>query len=177
MEPPHSGVHHGAMNDAHPHHPGRRSGRAATSPAAPPRPGFTLIEMLIVLSVLGVLLVLTLPPVARWRDAAAVHAARDELAAALAWTRVAAASRSGATLVLDPETGRFWTVAAAGAAAPPTDLGSRYRVRLDVGSSGPVLFHYDALGIGRLTSRTVHIRRRGAEAGLTVSAYGRVRRW
>lgn len=151
--------------------------RVALTPAAAPAPGFTLVEVAIALSVLGMLLAVTVPPMGRWRDAAAVHAARDELAAALAWTRIAAASRSGATLVLDTETGRFWTMADGVEAAPTIDLRRRYRVRVDAGSSGPVLFHYDALGIGRLTSRTVSIRRRGAEAGLTVSAYGRVRRW
>ena len=140
-------------------------------------PGYTLIEILLVLCFLGVLLAISLPPLARWRDAAAVHAARDELAGALALTRITAASRSGATLVLDPPTARFWTEVDGQRPAPATDLASRYRVRVEAGSAGPVLFHYDALGIGRLTSRTIRIRRHGAEAGLTVSAYGRFRRW
>lgn len=159
MVTPQSGVHHGPMRAAH------------------PTPGFTLIEMVLVLLLLGVMLTVTLPPFARWRDAAAVHAARDELAAGLAWARVAAYSRNGATLVLDAAEGRFWTLATGEADTPATDLRARYGVRVEAGSAGTVLFHYDALGIGRLSSRTVRIQRRGAEAGLTVSAYGRVRRW
>lgn len=151
----------------------------------PLRFGYTLAEVTVTLSVLGVLLAVILPPLTRWRDTAAVHAARDELAAALAWTRIAAASHRGATLVLDAPTGRFWTELAAadigsgtgGQSGRASDLRARYGVRVEVGSSATVAFQYDALGIGRLTNRTVRIRRGGAEAGLTVSAYGRFRRW
>lgn len=148
-------------------------------PARPERArGYTLIELLVVLSVLGVLLAITLPPITRWRDAAAAHAARDELAGALALTRVVAVSARGATLVLDPTTGRFWIRTEEEEDGPATDLAGRYRVRVDAGpSTEPVLFHYDALGIGRLANRTVRVRRGRAEAGLTVSAYGRFRRW
>ncbi len=153
-----------------------------TRPRSWASPGYTLIELLVVLSVLGVILAITMPPLTRWRDAAAVHAARDELAGALAWTRVAAVSHQGATLVLDPHTGRFWIRFGSVDAGTATDLAGRYRVRIDAGAAAaadadPVLFHYDALGIGRLANRTVRIRRGKAEAGLTVSAYGRFRRW
>lgn len=140
------------------------------------RPGYTLIELITVMAVLAMLLGVAVPPALRWRDAAAVRSARDEFAAGLAWTRVAAASHGGATLVLDPATGRFWT-RTAGRDAPPTDLGAQYGVHVDPGTTGPVVFHYDALGIGRLTNRTVRLRRGSAEAGVTVSAYGRYRRW
>lgn len=149
-------------------------------PARPVRaPGYTLIELLFVLSILGVLLAITMPPLTRWLDAAAVHAARDELAGGLALTRVAAVSGRGATLVLDPAAGRFWIrTEEEDGSATATDLARRYRVRIDVGAStAPVLFHYDALGIGRLANRTVRVHRGRAEAGLTVSAYGRFRRW
>lgn len=138
--------------------------------------GYTLIELIVVMAVLGVLLAIALPPALRWRDAAAVRSARDELAAALAWTRVAAASHGGATLVLDPAVGRFWTHAD-GRDSAPVDLADRYGVRVDPGSGDPVVFHYDGLGIGRLTNRTVRVVRGDAEAGVTVSAYGRYRRW
>ncbi|MFW5951632.1 MAG: prepilin-type N-terminal cleavage/methylation domain-containing protein [Gemmatimonadota bacterium] len=139
--------------------------------------GYTLIELLFVLLILGGLLGIAMPPAGRWLDDAAVHAARDELAGALAWTRMAAASAGGATLVLDPATARFEILGPAGARGPATDLARRYRVEVDVGTDQPVLLRYDALGIGRIASRTIRIRRHAAEAGLTVSAYGRVRRW
>ena len=140
------------------------------------RPGYTLIEIIVVTAVLGILLAVVLPPALRWRDAAAVRSARDELAAGLAWTRMAAASHGGAALVLDPVGGRFWTRAGARASAP-VSLTDRYGVRVDPGSEEPVVLYYDGLGIGRITSRTVRVLRGEAEAGLTVSAYGRYRRW
>jgi prepilin-type N-terminal cleavage/methylation domain-containing protein len=139
--------------------------------------GYTLIELLLVLFLLGVLLSVAFRPITRWRDQAAVHAARDELAAALAHTRMIAVSAAGATLVLTPATGRFSTRTHAGTVGPPVDLGARYRVGVDAGAGDSVAFHYDALGIGRLTNRTVRMKRGAAEAGITVSAYGRYRRW
>jgi prepilin-type N-terminal cleavage/methylation domain-containing protein len=141
-----------------------------------PGRGYTLVELVVVMALLGVLLAIALPPTLRWRDAAAVRSARDELAAALAWTRVAAASHGGATLVLEPGTGRFWT-RTGGRDGEAVDLAGRYGVRVDPGTEATVAFHYDALGIGRLTNRTVRIRRGAAEGGVTVSAYGRYRRW
>lgn len=140
-------------------------------------PGTTLIELVVVLAVLAALLGVAVPASARWRDAAAVRAARDELAAGLARTRATAVSRGGAALILDPLVGRFWTVADRGRTPEAVGLGDRYGVRVDPGGDDLVVFRYDGLGIGRLASRTVRIRRGGAEAGLTVSAYGRARRW
>ena len=138
--------------------------------------GFTLIEILVCLAVLAMLLAVAAPPAFRWRDAAAVRAARDELAAGLGWARMAAAAHGGAALLLDPLTGRY-VVGTGKRLDPPVDLAGRYGVAIDPGTRAPVTFRYDALGIGRITSRTVRFRRGAAEAGLTVSAYGRYRRW
>lgn len=139
--------------------------------------GYTLVELLVVLLLLAGLLAIAMPGMKRWRDRAAVHAAREELAGALAWTRITAASHTdGATLVLDPGSARFHTRTATGP-TPEIDLRRRYGVELDIGSDRLALFRYDALGIGRIASRTIRIHRGSAEAGLTVSAYGRFRRW
>jgi type II secretory pathway pseudopilin PulG len=140
-------------------------------------PGTTLIELVVVLAVLAVLLGVAVPSSGQWRDGAAVRAARDELAAGLAQARVTAVASGGAALILDPLAGRFWTVTDSGPVGEPVSLEDRYGVLVDPGGADLVVFRYDGLGIGRLTSRTVHIRRGGAEAGLTVSAYGRTRRW
>jgi len=140
-------------------------------------PGTTLIELLVVMAVLAMLLGIALPSAGRWRDESAVRAARDELAAGLAIARAAAPGHGGASLVLDPQSGRFWIRTDDGRVFEPVGLGDRYGVRVDPGVAGPVIFRYDGLGIGRLTSRTVHVRRGRAEAGITVSAYGRYRRW
>ena len=140
-------------------------------------PGYTLLETIVVLALLGILLGIALPGTKRWRDAAAVRSAREELAAGLARTRMAAATHGGAVMVLDPSTGRFWTRTGDGGTSPPVDLRGRYGVRVDAGTEDPVLFHYDALGIGRLTNRTVRVARGSADGGVIVSAYGRYRRW
>jgi prepilin-type N-terminal cleavage/methylation domain-containing protein len=142
------------------------------------REGFTLIEMVAVLGMLGIILGIAAPPVLRWRDAAAVHSARDELAAVLALTRVAAVSHGGASLWVDATTGRVWIASRGGAPVIPTlDLAGRYGIDLETGSPAPVELRYDAFGIGRIASRTLTLRRHHARAGLTISAYGRYRRW
>jgi prepilin-type N-terminal cleavage/methylation domain-containing protein len=143
-----------------------------------PRYGHTMIELLAVLMLLSILLVLSMPGVARWRDAAAVSAARDNLAARLAWTRVAAASRGGAALVLELPAGRYRVELADGLAVHETDLSERFGVTIrTTGPADSVVLRYDALGIGRMTARTLEVRRGEAVRGLTVSAYGRFRRW
>ncbi|HUG41475.1 MAG TPA: hypothetical protein VMM12_13390 [Longimicrobiales bacterium] len=140
-----------------------------------PRTGTSFLELIVVLALLGVLLGLTAPATLRWRDGLAVRAARDDLAAAFALARASAAASGGAVLVLDSGAAVFW-VAAGGSEGRATDLAALYGVRID-GSGARIEFAYDALGIGRLASRTLRLRRGDAEAGLTVSAYGRVRRW
>ncbi|MEJ2504365.1 MAG: hypothetical protein P8177_13805 [Gemmatimonadota bacterium] len=92
-------------------------------------------------------------------------------------TRIAAVAHGGAALILDPRTARVWTRYQRGGQGRTVDLAGRYGARLVVGSGEPVIVPYDALGIGRVGSRTIEVRRGGAVAGLTVSAYGRFRRW
>jgi prepilin-type N-terminal cleavage/methylation domain-containing protein len=142
------------------------------------RHGYTLIEVLAVLLLLAVLLSMAVPPVARWRDAAAVNGARDELAARLAWTRIAAASQGGAALVLELPRGRYRVELADGRAAVEADLASRFGVVVETaGGQDSVVLRYDALGIGRMAGQTLLVRRGGAVSGLVVSPYGRFRRW
>lgn len=137
--------------------------------------GTSFLELIVVLALLGLLLGIAAPNALRWRDLLAVRAARDELAAGLATTRATATAAGGAALVLDVSTGAYWIVTE-GRTGRVTDVGGRYGVGME-GADGLVEIRYDALGIGRLASRTLRFRRGRAEAGLVVSAYGRVRRW
>ena len=45
------------------------------------------------------------------------------------------------------------------------------------GMAFPREIRFDALGLGQVASETLRFRRGGAEAGLVLSSYGRVRRW
>lgn len=139
--------------------------------------GYTLFELILVLTLLAILLAVAVPRAGRWRDGLAVRSAREDVAAALAWTRLAAAARGGAALHLDPVDDAIWTSYGDGSTTPRVSLAGRYGVALDPGASGAIAVRYDLLGIGRVASRTVRITRGSAVAGVTVSAYGRFRRW
>lgn len=140
------------------------------------RGAFSLSELLVVLALLAVLLAVAVPPAVRWRDAFAVRAARSDLAAALAWTRLAAVSGAGARLVVEPDSVRFRAVTTLGAEGPAVDLRARYGVTFHE-PDATVEVVYDGLGIGRLASRTFVLARGDARAGLVISAYGRARPW
>lgn len=144
------------------------------------RPGTTLIELIFALAVLAILIGIGYPPLRRALDRMAVRAARDTLLAGVARTRVVAAGRGGAALVLEPASARFWIESARGdTLAAVVDLRDRHGVRLAVDGAAAerVALRYDALGLGRIASRTVRLRRGGEEAGLTIAAYGRARPW
>lgn len=138
--------------------------------------GTSLLELTFVLLLCGIATAMTVPLARRSLDGLAVRAARDELVAALVRTRAAAMSRGGATLEIDAASGTLRIRDAAGRqVGDVVALGARHRVTLDVGAAGAAAIRYDALGIGRLANRTVRLRRGGAEAVLTLSAYGRWR--
>jgi prepilin-type N-terminal cleavage/methylation domain-containing protein len=142
------------------------------------KPGYTLIELLAVMAVLAILLAIAVPDVARWRDRTAVRAARDELASRLAWTRIAAASHGGASLVLDIPGARYRVMVEGGAEVHAGDLDRAFGVSLNsTATRDTLVLRYDALGIGRTTGGTLMVRKGRAIAGLTISPYGRYRRW
>lgn len=140
--------------------------------------GHTLIELLTVLMLLATLLAIAMPRVSAWRDTAAARAARDELAARLSWTRIAATSHGGAALVVDLRGARYRVDLGDGVVAHSGDLRDLYGVVIETGTArDSLVLRYDALGIGRTTGGTLRIRRGDAAAGLTVTPYGRYRRW
>jgi hypothetical protein len=58
-------------------------------------------------------------------------------------------------------------------------LGAGFGVQLviDHATTSTVRLDFDALGLGRLANRTFRVRRGRHEARLTLSSYGRPRRW
>jgi hypothetical protein len=56
-------------------------------------------------------------------------------------------------------------------------LGEEYGVRLHLARGRhETEIRFDALGLGRMSSETVALRRNGAEVRLVISGYGRIRR-
>ena len=145
------------------------------------RSGHTLTELLVVLALLAIAIGLAYPAARAASDAWAVRAARDAVGAALAGARAAALTQRGAEVLLVPVNGTVLT-RAGDAATPPSprlDLARDWRVGVSSpGFAGDtIVIRYDAIGIGRIANRTLRFERGRALAGLTVSAYGRVRAW
>lgn len=136
--------------------------------------GFTLLELLVVLALITVLAAMGFPATARARDGMAVVAARDAVAGEIARAR-ALATLHGSARVRIESTG----IAIEAPAAVPFAVRSLadLRVALSIDGAGHAEIDFDALGLGRLANRTVRIARGEAVAGLTLSSYGRVRKW
>ena len=141
-----------------------------------PPPGATLLEVIVVCTLIGVVTGTSLPFVRGGLDSLAVSAARDEVTAAGARTRALAVSRGGATLVIDPAGNQVWIEVRGTPYALPTDFRNEFGVAISVDGTDTVSeITFDALGIGRVASRTIRITRGNAEAKLTISAFGRLR--
>lgn len=139
------------------------------------RAGFSLIELITATIILAVMAGIAVPPMVRARDAIAVRSARAELAAAVATARSTAVLTGGASMIIDVPNDVAWIDAPAFRGPLRYDVGLRYGVTLRSARDAPVTLRFDALGIGRMTSSTVRIRRGTSEVALVISAYGRVR--
>ena len=138
--------------------------------------GFTLIEVAVALTLLGLTFATLLPAARLQRDRSAVLAAREVVVGVVARTRARARIQGWAVTVLE--------------VSPPEvrievadSVIQRHRfmqfpgVELSLsGGRQSVRLRFDALGIGRVASQTITLRRGRAEAGLTLSSYGRIRR-
>jgi Tfp pilus assembly protein FimT len=134
-----------------------------------------LFELLLVLTLLAILSTAAAPNARAGMDGLRVRHAREAAFALATRTRAIARERGGADLVLDLENRQAriqdtdGTVLAV-AAFPDC--------KVEVtGATARVVLRYDAHGLGRMASRTIRFERGSAQAGLTVSAYGRIRRW
>ena len=143
------------------------------------RCGHTLLELLVVLALLAIAIGLAYPATRAVADAWAVRAARDAAAALLASTRAAAIAHRGAELLVVPADGTVLLRRAGAAPEPRLRLRDEWRVRVisPAFSGDTLVVRYDALGLGRVASRTLRFERGRAVAGLTIASYGRVRRW
>jgi Tfp pilus assembly protein FimT len=128
------------------------------------------------LTLLSILLGWGLPWLRTGLDRWAVLGAREALVSAISTARATALERGGSWLVVDPANTRVtWGVG-------PDSLGWRglsegRGVRLLDGRGVETVVRFDDLGRGQVASRTFTLVKGGARGGVSLSSYGRVRRW
>ena len=138
--------------------------------------GHTLVELTFVLLLVSVAVSSVAPTARKARDRAAVVAAREMLVGLVAEARQAAIETGAASVHL-LERDATAEVVSSGAVLRRIALITELGVSLELGGGrSEVELRYDALGLGRMASQTVVLRRGGAAAELIVSSYGRVRR-
>ena len=139
--------------------------------------GFTILELAIVLTLIALISAATAPTVFSSWDRLRVRAAREEFAGQLERARAAALRAGAATLELRADSGLV-RVLLEGSIDSEVDLGERYGVRMSLGGGAPTArLRFGRLGLGRVASRTVGLFRRGDTVSVSVSTYGRLRRW
>jgi Tfp pilus assembly protein FimT len=137
------------------------------------RTGHSLIQLLIALVILGILAAIAVPGLAAWRDRAAVHDARIELAVTLAAARTAAIARGERIAVaIDSAAGRV-VVASDSNRVAVRPLQSEFGVTLSA-TRDTVSLAPNGQGYGA-TNTTVILRRGGHADTVTISRLGRVR--
>lgn len=136
--------------------------------------GFGLAESLVALSLLALLLASGLRGGTALRDRWATAGARDALIALVREARSRAVERGGAVVVLDDST-HLARLESGGHALRELRLASEFGVHLDLGARDEVHLVFDAAGVGRMASRSLHLTRGTSSARLVVSTYGRVR--
>lgn len=133
-------------------------------------------ELLIVLCLTAILLMFAMPTARSGMDAVRVRAAREAAFGLATRTRSVALARGGAHIIFDLDRRSAEVVASDGVVVSTASFAD-YDVHIASDNGSRVTLRYDARGIGRMASRTVHFVRGNARAGLTFSSYGRVRRW
>ena len=133
--------------------------------------GHTLAELICGMVIIGIAMAAFAAPVRTARDVAAVRAARADLAAAAARTRSLAVAHGGAELRIDTRAGTVRIVSRDSAVDETLNLAAEFGVAVTFRNTQALsaVLRYDALGIGRVTSRTVALTRGGVEGGITFS--------
>ncbi len=135
--------------------------------------GFTLIELTFTVMIAAVALGLAAPFGTRALDRLAARAARDTVMGFIHQTRIHARLHGGARLRILPDSVvEVW----AGDSLRARWIGKELHVTIDPGRPDSVNLEWDALGVGRIASRTLKFRRGNAETRLVISSLGRARR-
>ena len=142
-----------------------------------PQTGATLYELLITLALIGVLATLTAPQLKSTMEILAVRAARESAFGMFTRGRALALEQGGAILEVSARDDRVTIRSPSGSIQDELWLGEQRVDLLPDGGPDPVQLRYDAYGLGRMMSRTITLASGPARAGLTVSSFGRVRRW
>lgn len=138
--------------------------------------GFTLIELAVVVALTAFAAASLAPAARRYRDRAAVLAAREAMVGVLAEARVTALASGEAHVSI--ESGP-WVARSeqADSVLSVVRLESEWGVTVGLpGRRSSSRISFNALGLGRMASQTLVFRRGGASASLVVSSLGRVRR-
>jgi Tfp pilus assembly protein FimT len=141
------------------------------------RMGASLFELLLVFCLFAIFVSLALPTIRSGRDALSVRAAREDAFGLFVRARALALQHGGAVVELNPGEDRLTVRAPSGAVQHTRNFGELQVDLLVEGASDPVELRYDAYGLGRMMSRTVTFAVHGARSGITISSFGRVRRW
>jgi Tfp pilus assembly protein FimT len=141
------------------------------------RMGASLFELLLVLGLFGIFVSFALPTIRSGRDALSVRAAREDAFGLFTRARALALQQGGAAIELSAREDRLTVRAPSGAVQHVRDFGEHQVDLIVEGATDPVVLRYDAHGLGRMMSRTVTFTARSARSGITISSFGRVRRW
>lgn len=129
-----------------------------------------------VLAILGVGIALGMPALQLHRDRWAVTQAREASAALLARARVDALGSGASRVTIVPGRGHLER-SLGGTLRERVDLGERYGVSLAIsGRDTLATIEFNALGLGRMSARTLRFGRGARQASLVISTYGRVSR-
>jgi Tfp pilus assembly protein FimT len=140
------------------------------------RIGATLFELLITLSILAVLLSIAFPSLRTGMDTLAVRSARETAFGLFSRARVVALEQGGAAIELSAREDRI-TVRSPSGAIVTEELFGAGDIDVMLDGADSVTLRYDSYGLGRMMSRTVSFQAHAARSGLTISSFGRVRRW
>lgn len=143
------------------------------------RAGATLVDVVASLAILAIALTMGAPRLGAARDVWAADTARDAAIALITSARTEAIAHGSARVVVDPVRSELRVEAPAG--VPRGDVlltRESWGVVVTVDHANTIVFiDFDGLGLGRLANRTLRFRRGGAESRVSLSTYGRPRRW